>query len=170
MSSTSWLKPMSREKILTLTSQCFIDNYEQILSVNFWKSYTFFLTCFEKSPSLHSALSISLLRLKMIPTRKNLNQDQFYFLQFCPSRVKTKTSAKYGLSAQPRLVDIIAAVPSHYRRALVPKLKAKPIRTASGVRRPSTCLVWFADTLFKMCWLSYCRNKTHTCTDFCDSL
>lgn len=53
----------------------------------------------------------------------------FLFLR----RVKTKTSAKYGLEAQPRLVDIIAAVPPQYRRALVPKLKAKPIRTASGV-------------------------------------
>lgn len=49
------------------------------------------------------------------------------------NKVKTKTSAKYGLCAQPRLVDIIAAVPPHYRRALVPKLKAKPIRTASGI-------------------------------------
>ncbi|XP_065124303.1 elongator complex protein 3 [Paramisgurnus dabryanus] len=49
------------------------------------------------------------------------------------NKLKTKTSAKYGLSAQPRLVDIIAAVPPHYRRALVPKLKAKPIRTASGI-------------------------------------
>ncbi|KAG7461146.1 hypothetical protein MATL_G00206920 [Megalops atlanticus] len=49
------------------------------------------------------------------------------------NKVKTKTSAKYGLSAQPRLVDIIAAVPPHYRRALLPKLKAKPIRTASGI-------------------------------------
>uniref|UniRef100_A0A8C8M9A3 Elongator complex protein 3 n=1 Tax=Oncorhynchus tshawytscha TaxID=74940 RepID=A0A8C8M9A3_ONCTS len=49
------------------------------------------------------------------------------------NKVKTKCSAKYGLSAQPRLVDIIAAVPPHYRRALVPKLKAKPIRTASGI-------------------------------------
>ncbi|XP_039981958.1 elongator complex protein 3 [Xiphias gladius] len=48
-------------------------------------------------------------------------------------QVKTKTSAKYGLEAQPRLVDIIAAVPQQYRRALVPKLKAKPIRTASGI-------------------------------------
>uniref|UniRef100_A0A8C4ZX92 Elongator complex protein 3 n=1 Tax=Gadus morhua TaxID=8049 RepID=A0A8C4ZX92_GADMO len=48
-------------------------------------------------------------------------------------RVKTKTSARYGLSSQPRLVDIIAAVPPQYRRALVPKLKAKPIRTASGI-------------------------------------
>lgn len=50
-------------------------------------------------------------------------------------RLKTKTSAKYGLAAQPRLVDIIAAVPPQYRKALVPKLKAKPIRTASGVKR-----------------------------------
>uniref|UniRef100_A0A3Q1CZU6 Elongator complex protein 3 n=1 Tax=Amphiprion ocellaris TaxID=80972 RepID=A0A3Q1CZU6_AMPOC len=49
------------------------------------------------------------------------------------NKVKTKTSAKYGLEAQPRLVDIIAAVPPRYRRALVPKLKAKPIRTASGI-------------------------------------
>ncbi|XP_060947008.1 elongator complex protein 3 [Limanda limanda] len=49
------------------------------------------------------------------------------------NKVKTKTSAKYGLESQPRLVDIIAAVPQQYRRALVPKLKAKPIRTASGI-------------------------------------
>ncbi|KAJ8356652.1 hypothetical protein SKAU_G00194460 [Synaphobranchus kaupii] len=49
------------------------------------------------------------------------------------NKVKTKTSAKYGLSVQPRLVDIIAAVPQQYRRALLPKLKAKPIRTASGI-------------------------------------
>uniref|UniRef100_A0A8C3AIM7 Elongator complex protein 3 n=1 Tax=Cyclopterus lumpus TaxID=8103 RepID=A0A8C3AIM7_CYCLU len=49
------------------------------------------------------------------------------------NKLKTKTSAKYGLEALPRLVDIIAAVPQHYRRALVPKLKAKPIRTASGI-------------------------------------
>ncbi|KAM6279860.1 elongator complex protein 3 [Porphyrio hochstetteri] len=49
------------------------------------------------------------------------------------NKLKTKTSAKYNLSAQPRLVDIIAAVPPQYRKVLVPKLKAKPIRTASGI-------------------------------------
>ncbi|XP_063298071.1 elongator complex protein 3 [Pelobates fuscus] len=49
------------------------------------------------------------------------------------NKLKTKTSAKYGLSAQPRLVDIIAAVPPQHRKVLVPKLKAKPIRTASGI-------------------------------------
>ncbi|NXJ95919.1 ELP3 protein, partial [Corythaixoides concolor] len=49
------------------------------------------------------------------------------------NKLKTKTAAKYGLSAQPRLVDIIAAVPPQHRKVLVPKLKAKPIRTASGI-------------------------------------
>ncbi|KAM9356400.1 elongator complex protein 3 [Pholidichthys leucotaenia] len=49
------------------------------------------------------------------------------------NKVKTRTSAKYGLEAQPRLVDIIAAVPPQYRRVLMPKLKAKPVRTASGI-------------------------------------
>ncbi|XP_068039236.1 elongator complex protein 3 [Anomalospiza imberbis] len=49
------------------------------------------------------------------------------------NRLKTKTSARYGLAAQPRLVDIIAAVPPQFRKVLLPKLKAKPIRTASGI-------------------------------------
>lgn len=50
------------------------------------------------------------------------------------NKLKTRISSKYGLNSSPRLVDIIAAVPSSARNILVPKLKAKPIRTASGVR------------------------------------
>jgi elongator complex protein 3 (tRNA carboxymethyluridine synthase) len=42
-------------------------------------------------------------------------------------------SKKFGYSGQPRLVDIISAVPDDYKKALLPKLKARPIRTASGV-------------------------------------
>ncbi|KAK3090731.1 hypothetical protein FSP39_014139 [Pinctada imbricata] len=49
------------------------------------------------------------------------------------NRVKSKVSSKYGLSSQPRLVDIIAAVPQQYKKILLPKLKAKPVRTASGI-------------------------------------
>ncbi|XP_040596465.1 elongator complex protein 3 [Mesocricetus auratus] len=49
------------------------------------------------------------------------------------NKLKTKIASKYGLSSQPRLVDIIAAVPPFYRKALIPKLKAKPVRTASGI-------------------------------------
>lgn len=52
--------------------------------------------------------------------------------------VKSKISSKYGLESQPRLVDIIAAVPADYKKVLVPKLMAKPIRTASGVRASKT--------------------------------
>ncbi len=32
-------------------------------------------------------------------------------------------------------MDIISAIPDEYKKALLPKLKARPIRTASGVRR-----------------------------------
>jgi elongator complex protein 3 len=46
---------------------------------------------------------------------------------------KTRISAKYGLDSSPRLTDIIAAVPIEHRKFLLPKLKAKPVRTASGV-------------------------------------
>ncbi|XP_070495355.1 elongator complex protein 3 [Chironomus tepperi] len=49
------------------------------------------------------------------------------------NRLKTKISSKYGLETTPRLVDIIAAVPNEYKKSLLPKLKAKPIRTASGI-------------------------------------
>lgn len=49
------------------------------------------------------------------------------------NKLKTRIASKYGLDSSPRLVDIISAVPSDARSILVPKLKAKPIRTASGV-------------------------------------
>lgn len=49
------------------------------------------------------------------------------------NKLKTRISSKYGLDSSPKLVDIIAAVPSYARNILLPKLKAKPIRTASGV-------------------------------------
>jgi len=49
------------------------------------------------------------------------------------NRTKTRLASKYGLETSPRLVDIIAAVPSEYKKVLVPKLRAKPVRTASGI-------------------------------------
>uniref|UniRef100_A0A131YX16 Elongator complex protein 3 n=2 Tax=Rhipicephalus TaxID=426455 RepID=A0A131YX16_RHIAP len=47
--------------------------------------------------------------------------------------VKCQISSKYGLSSQPKIVDIIAAMPAEYKKVLLPKLKAKPVRTASGI-------------------------------------
>jgi len=49
------------------------------------------------------------------------------------NKVKTRISSQYNLDSSPRLVDIIAAVPSQYKKILVPKLRAKPVRTASGI-------------------------------------
>uniref|UniRef100_A0A0A9Y013 Elongator complex protein 3 n=1 Tax=Lygus hesperus TaxID=30085 RepID=A0A0A9Y013_LYGHE len=49
------------------------------------------------------------------------------------NKLKTQIASKYGLETSPRLVDIIAAVPQESRKILYPKLKAKPIRTASGI-------------------------------------
>lgn len=49
------------------------------------------------------------------------------------NRLKADIAGKYGLSTQPRLVDIIAAVPLTHKKTLLPKLKAKPVRTASGI-------------------------------------
>ncbi|XP_022659466.1 probable elongator complex protein 3 [Varroa jacobsoni] len=49
------------------------------------------------------------------------------------NRVKYDVSARYGLKSQPKLVDIIAAIPPQFKQILLPKLKAKPVRTASGI-------------------------------------
>jgi len=49
------------------------------------------------------------------------------------NKVKSRLASKYALESAPRLVDIIAAVPSNYKKILVPKLRAKPVRTASGI-------------------------------------
>lgn len=66
--------------------------------------------------------------------------------------LKNKVASKYGLSSSPRLVDIIAAVPQDYKKVLVPKLMAKPIRTASGVKRPQIApFLRFRETFVKDC-------------------
>lgn len=83
--------------------------------------------------------------------RQNLAPEQERFLQCCAdislelvASLKTskdvnlnglvgKLSKKYKLKAQPRLTDIISAIPDQYKKYLLPKLKAKPVRTASGI-------------------------------------
>ena len=47
--------------------------------------------------------------------------------------LKSRISGKYQLANQPKLVDIIAAIPEEHRQDLLPRLKAKPVRTASGI-------------------------------------
>lgn len=49
--------------------------------------------------------------------------------------LKNRASRRNKLQHQPKLVEIIAAIPEQHKAALLPKLKAKPVRTASGVSR-----------------------------------
>ncbi|KIS71829.1 putative Elongator subunit ELP3 [Mycosarcoma maydis] len=49
------------------------------------------------------------------------------------NQIRTTTCKRHGYNGVPRLTDIIAAVPEAYRKALVPALKAKPVRSASGI-------------------------------------
>ena len=64
------------------------------------------------------------------------------------NRMKTRLASKYGLETSPRLVDIIAAVPHEFRNTIVPKLKAKPVRTASGVSHDTHIYISYISDLF----------------------
>jgi hypothetical protein len=54
-------------------------------------------------------------------------------LSWTTQHATTQVSRKYGLARAPKLVEMIAAVPEEHRAALLPQLRAKPVRTASGV-------------------------------------
>lgn len=47
--------------------------------------------------------------------------------------LKSVVAKRHKSKLVPRLVDIISAVPQEWREVLLPKLRAKPVRTASGV-------------------------------------
>lgn len=47
--------------------------------------------------------------------------------------LRAKYAKKYGLKAVPRLTDVLAAVPEEWKDRLRGWLRAKPVRTASGV-------------------------------------
>lgn len=49
------------------------------------------------------------------------------------SRIKSEVAKKHKLAFIPKLVDIIATIPVEYKSKLLPYIKAKPIRTASGI-------------------------------------
>lgn len=40
---------------------------------------------------------------------------------------------RHGYGGMPRLTDIISAIPENHKKLLMPVLKAKPIRSASGI-------------------------------------
>lgn len=49
------------------------------------------------------------------------------------SRLKGAVSSQYNLHSMPKLMEILAALPEGYREKLSPFLRAKPVRSASGI-------------------------------------
>ncbi|KAL4942128.1 hypothetical protein BDV06DRAFT_192942 [Aspergillus oleicola] len=49
------------------------------------------------------------------------------------NKLRGQISKKHNLGSQPPLTAIISAVPEHYKKYILPKLIAKPIRTSSGI-------------------------------------
>lgn len=49
------------------------------------------------------------------------------------STVKSQCAQKNGYPGIPKTVEIIAAIPENWKKFILPKIRAKPIRTASGV-------------------------------------
>ena len=53
--------------------------------------------------------------VKAVKENKNVNLNKYVSVLPWHSRLKTTISRKYGLSSQPRLIDIISAVPPQYK-------------------------------------------------------
>jgi elongator complex protein 3 len=47
--------------------------------------------------------------------------------------LRSKMSKKHRLSNIPPLTAIIAAIPEHFKKYILPRLIAKPVRSASGI-------------------------------------
>lgn len=77
----------------------------------------------EQERFLQCCADISLELVASLETNKDVNLNGLV----------GRVSKKYKLKAQPRLTDIISAIPDQYKKYLLPKLKAKPVRTASGI-------------------------------------
>jgi len=48
-------------------------------------------------------------------------------------KLKAQVIARYTMKRSPKTVEIIAAIPEEYKKAILPLIKAKPVRTASGI-------------------------------------
>lgn len=77
----------------------------------------------ERERFLRCCSDISVELVQSVQQRKDVNLNA----------VVGRYAKKYKLAAQPRLTDIIAAIPENYKKQLLPKLRAKPVRTASGI-------------------------------------
>lgn len=76
------------------------------------------------------------------------------------TKLKSQLSSKNKLTESPKTVDIIAAIPDAYRKVLIPKLKTKPVRTASGVRFAAERAVDSADIVTRLQLSPSCASRT----------
>jgi hypothetical protein len=71
--------------------------------------------------------------------------------------LRGQMSKKHFLSTQPPLTAIIAAVPEHYKKYILPKLIAKPIRTFWKDQNMQMLIVYR-----NVIWHSCCRRNVQT--------
>src|SRR5210317_1188500 len=83
-----------------------------------------------RSESERRVLAIADVVAQLI-TRNQGGESDDGFLNL--NAIKNAAARKYKLSKAPKLTELIAAVPVEHRDGLLPKLRAKPVRTASGV-------------------------------------
>jgi len=81
-----------------------------------------------QNPASTYALCIAQIVKTLIETYDDPNAPPLNF-----SKLKSKTAEKYKIRGIPKITDVIAALPRSHRKKLLPYLKAKPVRTASGV-------------------------------------
>lgn len=67
--------------------------------------------------------------------------------------LRSKMSRKHRLSTIPPLTAIIAAIPEHYKKYILPKLIAKPISKALSIENTSA----FIDQIYRN-FVWYCRG------------
>ena len=77
----------------------------------------------EKERFLQCCGDISLELVASLNTERDVNLNGLII----------RHAKKYKLKQQPRLTDIILSIPDQYKKYLLPKLKAKPVRTALGI-------------------------------------
>ena len=77
----------------------------------------------EKERFIQCCADISLELVASLKSSKDINLNGLII----------RYAKKHKLKAQPRLTDIISSIPDQHKKYLIPKLKAKPVRTASGI-------------------------------------
>ena len=84
------------------------------------------------------------------------------------NRLRGDVAKKHRLSNQPPLTAILSAVPDQYKKHLMGKLMAKPVRSASGIAvvalmsKPHRCPVSIFIHDRKMAWLTSFQHIAFT--------